>query len=180
MFWAGLDEGHDWGALTCAAAQRGGEKRSRRSPARVAQATAVLAGNSITQNALRASASRQGFTARLTFTTRPSRAANTTSMGNRMKNVCTPPHGAITRPVPGSSRSRPSRPFFRVAESKAASSRETRMCPDVRFRTAHSWSGDLTSGARKWLTMGSPQRRRQMVMRTRARNRTGRPFFMAG
>jgi hypothetical protein len=69
---------------------------ARRSPARVRQARATLAGSSITQNAVGASARRHGCTAVRTLTTRPSRDAKTTSMGKRMNQVWTAFVGAMT------------------------------------------------------------------------------------
>jgi hypothetical protein len=142
MFWARLDEGHASGVLAGGRVDvLRGEELEAIAGAR--RAPGCGAGGQF-DHAERAQGQRQ-----------PPRHDRVTSMGKRMKKVCTPPHGAITRPAPASSRSRPSSPFFRVVESKAASSRDTRTLPEVRLRTLHAWSGEATSGARKWLTAQS-------------------------
>src|SRR6266853_1265282 len=64
---------------------------------------------------------RQGLRSRTIFLTTPSRSTNTTSIGNRMKAVCTATHGASIMAAERSSASRPSRPRLRSARLTANS-----------------------------------------------------------
>src|SRR5439155_18391791 len=61
----------------------------------------------------RAAAARHGRTSAHTFRTSPSRLRKTTSMGNRIKKVCTEGAGRINIPSPRGSSRRPSSPRIR-------------------------------------------------------------------
>jgi len=95
----------------------------KESPAIVFERASVPAANSMTVNPRSDAVMRQGGTAARTLITRPSLATNATSIGKRMKNVCTAFEGAMISAVPGGSPSRPSNPRRRDSESKAVRSR---------------------------------------------------------
>src|SRR5207302_8393969 len=100
-----------------------------------------------------------------TATTESSRSRKTTSIGKRMKNVCTDPHGFSRSPSPSGKDVRPSNPFMRDQGLSASQQRSTSTSPDpFTSRVART----IQEGVRG-ATRGSPSRSAEITTIRRRR-----------
>ena len=119
----------DTGSVT--ARERQWARPWRTSPSSRSSRSHSPAASSRADVAVFAAASRQGGSAFTTETIRCSGSRNTTSIGNRMKCVCTDLVPGSSRPVPGCSCATPISPRKREANEVATRQRQT-SCPSAR------------------------------------------------
>jgi hypothetical protein len=113
-----------------------GKTKSSWSPGLVPVCSITPAGSSRTECANKHIERRQGTMAFRSLRTRFFRSRYSTSIANRMPQVCTASQGTIHRPWPGAMLALPNNPFCRFGLESATSADSAKILSRVSFRTS--------------------------------------------